>query len=422
MLQHLLAMPPKTPGGGRWRPVNARREPGVLAIDTQYEALEAVVASLGRQGYRLSFATRIDEAVWGLQTSSFDVVLVDEDLERSSEGRLFAEISRYPPQTISLITLARPYPDATLNALRRGAYDCLIKPFQPDLLRVTVARAIERTTLARTTRELVEELEVANADLRSAGQQLQHRIDEATRDLRTKIDELDRVRLELEAARRLRDEFIHVIAHELAGPLTAVEGYAEILCDRHMPREVQPRASAVIRAETRRMARLVADLTDTAEPSDTPSLDLGYCDLVELVGEQLELARALSLRHSVTAELPHREVHILCDRDRLGQVVFNVLSNALKYSDGGNVHVSLTADQQLARVSVIDAGRGIPSDQLEAIFEPHVRLVTDGPDQPPGSGLGLYVARRIAQAHRGSLRAESNGSGATFILSLPLAT
>ena len=83
---------------------------------------------------------------------------------------------------------------------------------------------------------------------------------------------------------------------------------------------------------------------------------------------------------------------------------------------------TLTADQQLARVSVIDAGRGIPSDQLEAIFEPHVRLVTDGPDQPPGSGLGLYVARRIAQAHRGSLRAESNGSGATFILSLPLAT
>src|SRR5438132_14302418 len=151
-------MPPKTSGGGRWRTVNLRREPGVLAIDTQFEALEAVVASLGGQGYRLSFATRIDEAVWGLQTSSFDVVLADEDLERSSEGRLFAEISRYPPQTISLIMLARPHPEATLNELRRGASDCAAKPIQRDLLRVTVARAIERTTLARTTRELVEGL------------------------------------------------------------------------------------------------------------------------------------------------------------------------------------------------------------------------------------------------------------------------
>jgi signal transduction histidine kinase len=408
-------MPPKTPGGGCWRAVASRREPAVLAIDPHSEVLEAIVCSLGGQGYRLAFATSIDEAVYALQASSFEVVLVDQAMERASQGRLFAEISRYPPQTISMIMLARPHPDATLNALRRGAYDCVIKPFEPDLLQVTVARAIERTALARTTRELVEELEAAN-------EHLQRRIDDATHDLRAKVDELDRVRLELEAARRQRDEFIRVIAHELAGPLTAVEGYAEILCDRHMPRDVQPRASAVIRAETRRMARLVEDLTESAESPDTPSLDLGRCDLVELVGEQLELARALSLRHSLSAELPHREVLVWCDRDRLGQVVFNLLSNALKYSDGGEVHVSLTADSQFARVSVVDAGRGIPPEQLETIFEPHVRLVADGPGQPCGSGLGLYVARRLAEAHRGSLRAESNGTGAKFILTLPLAS
>ena len=414
-------MPPVTPGGGRGRAAPTRRVPGVLAVDTDVEVLEAIFSSLGGQGCHVRGATSVDEALDALTASSFDLVLLDRDLERASDGRLLAELSRYPAQTVSLIILAGPFPGATVEALRRGAYDCLVKPLEPDLLRLTVARAIERTTLARTTRELVEELEIANVDLKTAGQELQRRVDYATRDLRAKVDELDRVRMELEDARRQRDNYIHIVAHELSGPLTAVEGYAEILGDACAPREVQPRASAVIRAETRRMARLVEDLAGAATSADSLSLDMARCDLVDVVSQQVELARVLSSVHSVMAALPRERMLVWCDRDRLGQVVFNLLSNALKYADGGDVQVSVTADEQCVRVRVADSGPGIPPDKIEAIFEPRVRLVANGPDQPGGSGLGLYVARRIAEAHRGSLRAESSPSGATFLLTLPLA-
>lgn len=414
-------MLPMTPGGERGRAAPTHRVPGVLAIHPENQVLEMVLNTLGSQGYDVRTAASLQEGLAALAASNFDLVLVDRDLERASNGRLVVELSRYPAQTVSLIILTSPEPGVTVEALRRGAYDCLVKPFEPDLLRVTVARAVERTTLARTTRELVEELEVANLELRMAGQELHRRIDEATRDLVVKVEELNRVRLELEEARRQRDDYIHVVAHELAGPLTAVEGYAEILGDRRSVRRAHPRASAVIRAETRRMARLVEDLAGTAQSADSLSLDLGRCDLVDIVSEQIELARVLSSAHSVTAALPRERVPVWCDRDRIGQVVFNLLSNALKYSAGGEVRVAVTADEHSARVSVADSGPGIPPDQTDAIFELRVRLVGSGPDQPGGSGLGLYVARQIARAHRGNLHAESSSEGATFHLSLPLA-
>jgi signal transduction histidine kinase len=400
--------------------MSPRRVPGVLAVDNDPSSLRTIAASLGRYGYRVSAADSIDEALRCLERSTFDCVLVDQELELASEGRLLAQLSRYPAQTVSLIVLTRPRVSSAVDALRRGAYDYLSKPVDPDLLRVTIARAIERATLARTTRELLEEVEAANAELRAAGQQLQRRVEEATRDLRAKVEELDRARDELETARRQRDEFIRVIAHELGGPLTAVEGYATMLCEDDLPEELRRRAAAVIRSETRRMARLVDDLASPAHSPDELDLKLTWCDLVEVVLEQVELARALSPDHPILVDMPSGGILARCDRDRVGQVVFNLLSNALKYSRSGDIRVRVRVKRRNAQVSVIDSGPGIPPDRLEAIFEPHVRLVQPGEGQPRGSGLGLYVAREIAEAHGGDLRAESNGSGASFTLSLPL--
>jgi signal transduction histidine kinase len=395
--------------------------PGVLAVDRDTVTLEAVVASLGGHGYDVSVACSIEQGVRSLATATFDCVLLDEELEQTSDGRLLAELSRYPSQTVSLIVLSRGAGDSRLTALRRGAFDCLTKPFDPDLLRVLVGRAVERTTLARTTRELLEDLDAANAELRSSREQLQSRVEEATRSLQIRLDELDRARRELEAAHQQRDQFISIIAHELGGPLTAVEGYAELLGQCELPAELHRRASIIIRSEIRRLARLVQDLTGPAQSPDQLSLELGDHDLGQIVHEQLEVARAFAPTRRILADLPARRVGIRCDRDRVGQVIFNLLSNAVKYGDGRQIRVSVRADHAVAELRVTNDGPGIPADRLEAIFEPHVRLVEASTDQPTGRGLGLYVARQIAEAHGGSLCAESSGHGAQFVLRLPLA-
>lgn len=395
--------------------------PAILAVDAEPEILDAVVAGLSSQGYDLSTATTLEEGLRRLRPGTFDCVLLDEELDQRSRGRLSAELSRYPAGTVSLIILAKGPEGSRLRALRRGAFDCVAKPFEPDLLKLTVARAIERTSLARTMRELLEELDSANAELRSSRQHLQRRVEEATRDLRAKVDELDRARRELEEARRQRDEFIHIIAHELGGPLTAVEGYAELLRQQPGLGEGQLRATAVIRAETRRMARLIQDLAHSTDVPDGLPLEVGTCDLVQLVEEQIELARALSPGQVILVDVPTSPLQTRCDGVRIGQVIFNLLSNAIKYSGGRDIRVRLRSHAGRAEVRVIDRGPGIPADRLEAIFDPHVRLIEPAPDRPSGSGLGLYVARRLAEAHGGSLHAESSGSGATFVLRLPRA-
>src|SRR5262249_3996775 len=126
-------------------------------------------------------------------------------------------------------------------------------------------------------------------------------------------------------------------------------------------------------------------------------------------------------RHTFGFTPPEGSVPVECDADRITQVLSNMLSNAVKYSDGGEIRVAVWADNDQLCVSVTDRGQGIPPDRLEAVFEPHVRLVRRGDQEAPkGSGLGLFIARGIMQAHGGSIRAESTpGQGSTFTISLP---
>lgn len=362
------------------------RPPRVLGIDPDPHVLQTIAAELKGQGCEFCLGTSVDEGQRLLSSSTFDCVLVDYAVERDSRGVLRNELARYPPQTVALIVMASPLEVTEADALRSGAYDYVRKPLNPDLLRVILARAIERVSLARTLRELLEELDLANSDL-------QRRVDEATS--------------ELEQAHQQREEFVHMIAHELGAPLTAMRGYAEMLGDPAVSPHVQRRARTVIVAETRRLARLVQDLTHGVEFE----LDLGACDLAALLREQAELARA-QVGERLELSLPSRPVPLLGDRDRLAQVIGNLLSNAIKYATLGTIRVALAAQPDQVRLDVIDHGPGIPPDRLEAIFEPRVRLPRPGfADRPSGQGLGLHVARQIVERHGGQIWAEPDACG-----------
>jgi signal transduction histidine kinase len=391
----------------------------VLVVDSDRGIHGAVAGALAGSGFEVSTVCGVAAAIEVLQQTTIDCVLIDEDVEEAANGRVSAELSRYPSQTVSLIVVSNGSRVSRLKALRRGAFECIEKECDPALLRLVVVRAIERVTLARTMRELLEEVEAANAELSAAREQLQARVEEATHSLRLKVDELDRARHALENAQRQREEFIHIIAHELGGPLTAMEGYAEMLGYHEVPPELHRRASTIMRSEIRRFARLVQDLTCASETPDELQLQLDDHDLAEVVCEQVEVTRAMTSTHCLLAEVPDGPVGIRCDRDRIGEVVFNVLSNAVKYSGGREIRVRLTADRHAADLRISNDGPSIPVDRLEAIFERRVRLPETGARQRSGRGLGLYVARRIAEAHGGTLHAMASPAGAEFVLRLP---
>jgi signal transduction histidine kinase len=215
--------------------------------------------------------------------------------------------------------------------------------------------------------------------------------------------------------------FLAGVAHDLRNPLNALRITTHRLRADGPPVPVE-QASHMLDLVARQVARLdrmVEDLLDTARiEAGKLDLQLEAHDTREVVKESVELYRLISRDHELRLMVPEAPVSVLCDPYRMAQVVNNLLSNAIKYSPhGGTVDVRVDRDRDAVLISVSDEGVGIHPDDMRRIFDPFQRGSTT---DVPGVGLGLSVARRIAQAHGGAIRVESRqGAGTTFELRLP---
>jgi signal transduction histidine kinase len=234
---------------------------------------------------------------------------------------------------------------------------------------------------------------------------------------RRRVDEFGRLS-------RLRADFVSLVSHELRSPMAAVIGAARTLQDRWRLLTVAQRESflALIGDETTRLAALVADVLDTSRlEAGTFSYRFENVDLGRLVAEAVEAATFAQQEVPVAASVNGKLPAIRGDRVRLRQVLGNLIDNAVKYSpEKGEVRVSAVASNGVVRIAVRDDGPGIPRDQQELIFEKFGRAEVSGGSKP-GSGLGLFIARSIAEAHGGALEVASTpATGTTFTLTLPL--
>ncbi len=235
------------------------------------------------------------------------------------------------------------------------------------------------------------------------------------------LERLDRL---FQAQQRLGAD----VSHELRTPLTTIRGNVDLLrrgaADDPVERAV---ALDAIEGEVDRMSRLVADLLLLAQAEAGIKLEKQPVELDTLILQVYRQAQLMSATRFPTGErvaihLGHEDQAIIeGDPDRLKQLLLNLIDNALKYTPpGGHVTISLYHDQDWVRVSVEDTGVGIPPDVLPHIFDRFYRAQREG---RKGVGLGLSIARWIAEAHGGNLTVESQvGKGTTFTLWLPTAT
>jgi signal transduction histidine kinase len=211
--------------------------------------------------------------------------------------------------------------------------------------------------------------------------------------------------------------FLAAVAHDLRTPLGVLLTQLQIMSpDRPLPPEPLVRRSfEMVRRQLARLDRMLQDLvTFTGMDAGAFGLELADYDLVAVIRGAADLFDGHSSKHQLVLELPEEPVMIRIDRLRIEQVVTNLLSNAIKYSPaGGRVVVRLEREPDAAIVSVTDAGVGIPAEDQQRLFEPFTRLQNVG--SVPGSGLGLYVVRRIVEAHGGNIEVDSEpGRGTTF--------
>lgn len=226
----------------------------------------------------------------------------------------------------------------------------------------------------------------------------------------------------LEATERRRLELVGDVAHELRTPIATVDGYLEGLQDG----VVQPDTTtwSLLRRETSRLARLVDDLSELwrAEAHQLP-LTIEALDLVGLVGQSIEGSRAAASerRIELVASLPGR---LLASGDgyRVAQILGNFLSNAVRYApEGSQVDLIGAAGDRGVRVGVRDSGPGLTAEQRVRVFERFYRIDPSRSRALGGSGIGLPIARALAEAMGGTAWAESDGpgTGSTFWLTLP---
>lgn len=223
---------------------------------------------------------------------------------------------------------------------------------------------------------------------------------------------------------RLKDEFLGQVSHELRTPLTIIHGYAELIADGILRKDTQIRETAAeVHANSSLMLRLVDDLLDTSRlESGRLSLKYEVSDLAPWLERMVSAFAQTSSTHRVVTELPSTLPLARVDLARLGQVVNNLLTNAVRYSpEGSSVLVSArVVGRSEVEIRVADQGIGIPADECERIFEKFYRGKDGATHSVRGTGLGLAVAKMLVEAHHGHIRVDSEvGKGSTFIVRLP---
>ena len=232
------------------------------------------------------------------------------------------------------------------------------------------------------------------------------------------------VTAELEAEQMKRD-FVATVSHELRTPLTPLKGLLQSLNNGLVEDSPQARREydAIMLRQAERLERLISDLLDVSRiEAGHLSMDAAPVELGALLEREISDASQLTAVREVRFERPDRPVWVIADQFRLGQIVTNLLSNAFKYSpEGAPVIVRLTKLEDFAQISVQDWGEGIAIDDQDRVFERFYRAEKGLTQTAGGFGLGLFIARRLAEAMGGGLVLSSrSGEGSTFSVSLPL--
>jgi two-component system, sensor histidine kinase and response regulator len=225
---------------------------------------------------------------------------------------------------------------------------------------------------------------------------------------------------------QLKNKFLGIAAHDLRNPLGAIQGFSDILLDQDIGQlnEDQQECLSVINSASRSMLELVNELLDVAViESGNLNLKLRSGSLKKLLTERIRQINIVAQKKQISlcAELAENP-EALFDENRIGQVIDNLVSNAIKFSNSGtSIYIGLRQEGNIARISVRDEGPGIsPNDQLK-LFGEFQKLSARPTGEEKSTGLGLAIVKRIIEAHHGEIEVESKlGEGSTFSFTLPL--
>ncbi|NQU41903.1 response regulator [bacterium] len=323
-----------------------------------------------------------EEAVERIAATHPDLVLLDLKLPGISGLEVLEQIKDYGEERLVIMITAYATIQTAVTATKQGAYDFLAKPFTPEELRSTVRKAIRHLILSRQARRLAEE------------------------------------------KRRVRFEFISVLAHELKSPINAVEGYLNTLQEdfaRNDP-AIFDRIVGRSRIRLEGMRKIINDLLDmTRIESGRKKRDITEVDVVDVARMALESVAPTVLERGIEVHLDAPEsLTMTADRGEIEIILNNLVSNAVKYNkDNGRVDVILRDTEGRTIITVSDTGIGTSPAEAAKLFNDFVRIKNTKTKHILGSGLGLSIVKKLALLYGGDVSVESQPDvGSAFTVSL----
>jgi len=357
----------------------------VLVIDDEEDIRDACKAVLEKDGLCVFTASdgKGGIEIFGRELPA--VVLVDLKIPGMSGLEVVDHIRGVDETVVNVVITGYGTVENAVEAMKKGVYEFLSKPFTPDQLRMVVKGALERFRILRHNKALAEERE------------------------------------------RIRRNLLSLVSHELRSPIAVVIQYLDVLLGKIVGDLPQPALDILSKCKDRlsEMLELIGKwITLATFDASTLKESFSTVQLGEIVEDVIQCLRpeAESMEVSVSFSPPQESVTVMGSRVALSEVIRNIVSNAIKYNrKGGRVSIDLALDHDTAVMSVKDTGPGIPEEHLQRIFDEFYRV--DGRRTSPvkGSGLGLAIVKKLVESHGGKVQVYSKvGEGSNFIVTIPI--
>jgi signal transduction histidine kinase len=381
--------------------ITAARRTTIIVVEDERGARATLCGILEDAGYRVIGAGTGEKARGTIQQSPFDIIITDIRLPDIGGMEILELAKELNPDAAVIMMTGYASVETAVDAVNQGAYAYFVKPVNPDELKTTIANALRQQRLAQENKRLVESLQCSNKLLFEANE-------------------------ELKKATRAKSEFMANMSHELRTPLNAIIGFSELMLDE-VPGKInaeQSQCLSDILSSGRHLLNLINDVLDLSKiESGKMELKLKHFSLPAVIESLKRIMMPMLTPRNQTLEIDLGKGlnNIYADRDKIRQVLLNLLSNATKFTpDGGKLKVEATTDDKWYMVTVIDSGIGIRSEDRVRLFEPFCQLDNALTRENGGTGLGLAIARQIIERHGGRIWLESEyQKGSRFTFTIP---
>lgn len=375
----------------------------ILIVDDYPENIEALENLIASPDLEIYTASNANDALELVNRNEFGLALLDVQMPITSGfelAKIIRSVRKYRSLPIIFITAQQSTTSFNFEGYQSGAVDLLFKPLVPEIVRAKV----------RIFVELAQQRDL----------------------LRRHVRDLERLRLEAEAANLAKSQFLANMSHEIRTPLAAVMGFSDLMSREALPDDERATMNAAVQRNGKLLLRLVDDVLDLSKiEANRLQLEEAEVDLAEIIRD---IGSTLSFRaeeKGLELELPKGEGSYLSDGLRIKQVLLNVIGNAIKFTSHGSVRVSLEVQKNYTKSNagsdrlvfrVVDEGVGLTEDQASRLFQVFSQADPSTRRSFGGSGLGLVIARQIARALGGDVKLVNSvhKQGSTFEVSFLL--